>query len=169
MFLAQASSPRPWVKKSKKGGGRKDLTSSSKLPRSFGKRKRTVTSAGQSASYSFTTQPWYGSAPLTSTEIGLLEVTGDLTIVKSDGLLKILILFNFSVISDNTDFSFCFFSFSKFHEILVTAESVFWPWLIWCLLLCFPLPQIKFITCISTPASSPGLPELVNIINHLVS
>lgn len=49
-------SPRPWVEKSKEKGGRKDLTSSSKLPRSFGKRKRPVTLAGQSASYPFTLQ-----------------------------------------------------------------------------------------------------------------
>lgn len=104
---AQASSPRPWLEKTKEGGGREDLTSGSKLPRSSSaKAERMVTLTGQSQPLapSFSNSTRCGSVPPTSTEI-VLEVIGFPT-VKSDGLLKIFILLNFSAVYDNaTTFS----------------------------------------------------------------
>lgn len=71
--------------------------------------------------------------------------------VESDCLLKTLILLNFSVVSDNTDYSSCS-SFFNFHEMLVTTKSVFQSWLL-----------SNFQCCISYYPKSNSLSALLHL------
>lgn len=104
-------------------------------------------------------QAWCVSAT-TSTEIGLLEIIGDIPTVKSDGFKKnpyptILLC------SIGQRYSSCSFSFLNFHEMLVPDKSVFQPWLLISSSV-FPsapnkIHYLHFYTCFP-----PRLPKLVN-------